>query len=120
MAEKVLRFVMKLAGVIFLVLLMVYLFRETRNIGYSMFADRPYDSSQNAAETVLTVTEGESLVEIGKELQKAGVVKNAYIFALSIRAMEGYDKIQPGEYLVNAAQKPSEILAELTKEGTGE
>jgi len=116
MFEKISHTVIKILFFIFFILLLVYLFHEAEKLGYSAFSDRPFDSSENAAETVITVTEGESLLKIARDLEKAGIVKNAYVTALSFRSMEGYDRIRPGEYIVKASMKPSEIMKMLTHE----
>ena len=55
---------------------------------------------------VLTVTEDESLMEIGRDLAGKDIIENAYIFAAALRCSEGYQNIQPGEYVINSAQRP--------------
>lgn len=121
MTKKALRFLVKILFYIFVVLLLVYLFVQMRQFGYLVFADQSKDRPEVAKEIVLTVEEGESLLNISKELAKQKVVDDPYVFALSLRCMEGYEKIQAGEYIVNSSQKPSEILRVLTgKEETSQ
>lgn len=117
MIDKVLRFVVKTLFYIFIALLLVYLFVQMKHVGYQIFADQAKDSPEVAKEMVLTVSEDESLLEIGRDLANKDIVDNAYIFALALRFSEGYKNIQPGEYVVNSGQKPSEILAQLTHKG---
>lgn len=117
MIHKVLRFTVKTLLYIFIALLLVYLFVEMRQVGYRIFSDKAKDSPEVAQEMVLTVSEDESLLEIGRDLANKDIVDNAYIFALALRFSEGYKNIQPGEYVVNSGQKPSEILAQLTHKG---
>lgn len=121
MAEKVVRIIINALAGIFIVLLLFYLFVSMRQVGYLVFADLPLDGPEYAKESILTVTEDESLLDISKDLEKMGIVNNSRVFALSLRCMEGYKDIQPGEYIVKSSQKPSEILNMLIhKEETGE
>ena len=115
MFEKISRIVIKLLFLIFFVLLLIYLFHEAGRIGFSVFADKAYDSSETAVESVITVTEGEALLDIAKDLEKTGIVKNAYVTAMAFRTMEGYDQIRPGEYILKASMKPSKIMDMLTR-----
>ncbi|MBR0411461.1 MAG: endolytic transglycosylase MltG [Eubacterium sp.] len=116
MFDKVSHFLIKTLLFIFLLLLAVFLFRESEKTGYAVFADRPYDSSPAATESVITVREKEPLLDIAKDLERSGIVKNAYITAMAFRSMEGYDQIVPGEYIMKASMKPSEILKMLIHE----
>lgn len=120
MIDKVLRFVVKTLFYIFIALLLVYLFVQMKHVGYQIFADQAKDSPEVAKEMVLTVTEDESLMEIGRDLAGKDIIENAYIFAAALRCSEGYQNIQPGEYVINSAQRPSEILATLTHIGEQE
>ena len=113
MSDKLMRYLVKPLFYIFIVLLLVYFFVEMKKVGYLIFADQAKDQPEVASETVLTVEEEDSLVQIGKNLEKNNIIDNAYIFAAALRCSEGYDAIVPGEYVVKSSQKPSEILEEL-------
>lgn len=114
MAEKAVRVIIKILLYLFVVLLLAYLFVQMKQIGYLIFADKAKDSPEVAKEMVLTVTEEESLIKIGKDLAQKEIVSNPYIFAAALRCSEGYQNIQAGEYVVNSSQRPSEILDILT------
>ena len=85
MANKVIRFIVKALFYIFIALLLVYLFVQMRQVGYQIFSDKAKDSPEVAKEMVLTVTEDESLLEIGKDLASKDIINNAYIFAAALR-----------------------------------
>ena len=117
MAEKVLHVIIKILMYIFIVLLFILLCVRMSGVGRAIFADKPKDKNpQIASETVLVVEQGESLLEISKDLAEQGIVKNPYLFAISLRCMDGYQNIRPGEYQVSSSEKPSEILKQLTHE----
>ena len=118
MAEKIMHTIIKILIYIFMVLLMVLLFVRMKGIGHVIFADEAKDKNpQIAREGVLIVEQKESILSISKELAEQEIVKNPYLFAISLRCMDGYENIQPGEYKVNSSEKPSEILKQLTHEG---
>ena len=110
MADKVIRGIVKTLLYIFLVLLFVYIFVSARKVGYLVFADLPLDGPEYAKESILTVEEGEKLLDITKDMEKMGIINNAYVCAMSFRSLEGYKEIRPGEYVLKSSQKPSEIL----------
>ena len=69
MAEKVLHVIIKILMYIFIVLLFILLFVRMSGVGCAIFADKPKDKNpQIASETVLVVEQGESLLEISKDL----------------------------------------------------
>ena len=90
MAEKVLHVIIKILMYIFIVLLFILLLVRMSGVGRDIFADKTKDKNpQIASETVLVVEQGESLLEISKDLAEQGIVKNPYLFALSLRCKDG-------------------------------
>ena len=112
MLERVMHIIIKTLAYIFILLLFVLLFVRMSGFGRAIFEDKP----QEAIETVLVVEEKESLLDISKDLAEQGIVDNAYLFAISLRCMNGYENIRPGEYRVSSSTKPSDILKQLTHE----
>lgn len=106
MAEKVLHVIIKILMYIFIVLLFILLFVRMSGVGRAIFADKPKDKNpQIASETVLVVEQGESLSEISKDLAEQGIVKDPYLFAISLAAW--MDTEYPaGEYQVSSSEKP--------------
>ena len=116
MLERVMRVIIRILAYIFIILLFVLLFVRMSGFGHIIFADEAKDSPQEARETVLVVEKKESLLAISKDLAEQGIVDNPYLFAISLRCMNGYENIQPGEYQVSSSAKPSDILKQLTHE----
>ena len=116
MAENIMRVIIKVLTYIFIILLFILIFVRMKGIGYTIFADRAKNKPQEARETVLIVEEKESILTIAKDLAEQGIIKNPYLFAISLRCMDGYKNIRPGEYEVSSSEKPSEILKQLTHE----
>lgn len=116
MLEKVMHVIIKILIYIFVLLLFVLLFVRMSGVGYIIFADKGKDNPQEARETMLVVEDKESILAISKDLAEQEIVDNPYLFAISLRCMDGYQNIQPGEYKVSSSEKPSEILKQLTHE----
>lgn len=116
MLEKVMHVIIRILAYIFIILLFVLLFVRMSGFGHAIFADEAKDSPQEARETVLVVEKKESLLTISKDLAEQGIVDNPYLFAISLRCMNGYENIRPGEYEISSSTKPSDILKQLTHE----
>lgn len=110
MFEKISWTLIKILFMIFFIMLLVYLFHEAQEVGYKVFSDRAKDTEKTAIESIITVTEKESLLNIAKDLERAGLVKNAYITAMAFRTMDDYDQIKPGEYIMRSSMRPSEMM----------
>ncbi len=110
MSEKVLRIIVRFVFTILFVLLLVCTFLLSKKAGYLIFSDKAKNTSATRVQAVITVTDEESLVDIGRDLKEKGIVDNAWFFAMSLRTMEDYDQIQAGTYEVDSSMKPSAIL----------
>ncbi|MBR5047434.1 MAG: endolytic transglycosylase MltG, partial [Eubacterium sp.] len=93
-----------------------YLFKNSRSFGYKVFSDRAKDveGTPLVVHAYIHINEGESLLEIGKDLEEKYIVRDKWVFAASVRFMDGYDKIGEGDYELSSSMKPSEILKVLT------
>jgi UPF0755 protein len=60
---------------------------------------------------VVVVERGDTASQIGRTLQKAGVVKTAKAFVAAARAEPDAEKIQPGSYQLRREMRASEALA---------
>ena len=110
MTRKIISFFVWIIGFLLLVGLLSQLFLKTSGFGYEIFSNKAKDDPARAVESAITIRENESLIRIGKDLERKGIVRNAYVFAATLWTMDDRDRIVPGEYNVSSAQKPSEIL----------
>ena len=94
-----------------IIMVLIYIFIAAKNIGYKIFSDQPKDSADSyAATATIEVKEGESMLEVGKDLQSKEIIDNAYFFDIAMRFEEKYSYLKPGTYEVSSAMKPTEIL----------
>jgi UPF0755 protein len=68
-----------------------------------------------AAEVVFTVAPGASLGAIARQLEEAGLVRNARTLAWTARALGLDGSLRSGEYALSAAQSPIAILSHLSE-----
>ncbi len=116
MTGNIMRVILKILAYICIIFLFIYLFLQMSKIGCEIFADEAKDSPQEAVEAVIVVEKKESILQISKDLAEQKIIKNPYLFAISIRCMDCYQEIQSGEYKVKSSEKPSEILKQLIHE----
>ena len=118
MIKKALLICIKLLSLILIVLFLAYLFKNCRSFGYKVFSDKAKDvaGTPNVIEAVIHVDQGESLLEIGEDLENKSIISDKWVFAAAVRCMDDYNKIGEGDYVVNSSQKPSEILAAMTRQ----
>ena len=112
MFKKVLILCIKALSFIFVILLLAFLFKNCRSFGYKVFSDKAKDveGTPMVVHAYIHVNEGESLLEIGKDLEEKSIIRDRWVFAVSLRFMDDYDKIGAGDYELSSSMKPSEIL----------
>ena len=115
MIKKGLLFIIKMLTLILVILLLIYLFKSCSSFGYKIFSDKAKDvaGTPTVVEAVVHISDGESLLQIGEDLEIKSVISNRYTFAIALRCMDDYDKIAEGDYVVDSSMKPSEILSVL-------
>ncbi len=59
---------------------------------------------------IVEINKGDSLITIAKKLKKAGVIKNAWVFAFEALRTGAYKKFKAGEYALFPYQSVGEIL----------
>ena len=122
MFKKTLIISIKVLSFIFVILLLVFLFKTCRTFGYKVFSDRAKDveGTPMVVHAYVHVDEGESLLEIGKDLEEKSIIRDRWVFAVSLRFMDDYDKIGAGDYELSSSMKPSEILQTMIRKEEAE
>ncbi len=111
MKNNAVKAIIKILIYLLIIMLLVYIFMIAKNIGYKIFSDQPKDSADSYATTAtIEVREGETMLEVGKDLQSKEIIDNAYFFDIAMRFEEKYGYLKPGTYEVSSAMKPTEIL----------
>ncbi len=61
----------------------------------------------------ITITPGESFLSIAKDLEREGIVKDAFSFRVLARVLEKSDKVRAGEFELNTGWTPIQVLNHL-------
>ena len=117
MIKKTLIICIKVLSLILIVLLMAYLFKTCRDFGYKVFSDRAKDAagSPQVVEAVIHVDQGESLLEIGEELEFLSIIRDKYVFAVSARCMDATQDTFSAEEAVDCIPNTNPFLKSSTK-----
>lgn len=65
--------------------------------------------------TVLTVSKGSTSIDVGKNLQKAKVIKNAYGFSDEVEKKGKANGLRPGTYVVDSEMTTEKIISIIFK-----
>ena len=93
---------------------------QAYDFGYRIFAEPAMSAAPGVTMTV-TVTSGDSVSDIGKILEKEGLIKSAKLFYIQEKVSEYKGLIQPGIYELNTsmtADEMLEVMADVPEDGT--
>ena len=87
--------------------------------GYSIFKQEAMAEAPGQAVTVV-VPEGASAIEIGKILEKKGLVESPFMFTIQEYLSTYHGDLKAGTYLLNTSMIPDEIMGILSGEESGQ
>lgn len=111
----------KTALYVCVVVLIIWLGKTTYQFGYDVFNQRAMSPGEGQEVTVV-IKEDTSVYEIGKILERKGLVKDALVFYVQEKLSNYSGKLRPGTYLLSTAYTPNRIMGILAgdteQEGT--
>lgn len=111
----------KTALYVCVVVLIIWLGKTTYQFGYDVFNQRAMSPGEGQEVTVV-IKEDTSVYEIGKILERKGLVKDALVFYIQEKLSNYSGKLRPGTYLLSTAYTPNRIMGILAgdteQEGT--
>lgn len=90
------------------------------SFGYAVFMDEAIDTEENAREVTVTVSEGDSALDIGKMLERRGLIQNAYVFYIQSYCYEAGRKLEPGSYDLTTDMNGKEIMTTMVTQNSKE
>lgn len=81
------------------------------HFGKALFTDAGMKPAGQGTEYQLVVTQGESVLSVGRDLQSHKIIDSALVFAVQSKLFKC--KIDPGAYKVNSSWSSKAILKEL-------
>ncbi len=113
--KEEIRHFLKIALAVFLLVFGVFLAFVSYRFGRLVFTDDPMTDSRSEMITYeITIRSGESTLEVGMELKKAGVIRSAAAFFAQSKIYRC--KIAPGKYTVYSKNSSKEIIKFLNQE----
>lgn len=111
----------KTALYVCVIVLIIWLGKTTYQFGYDIFNQRAMSPGEGQEVTVV-IKEENSVYEIGKILERKGLVKDAFVFYIQEKLSNYSGKLRPGTYLLSTAYTPNRIMGILAgdteQEGT--
>lgn len=115
----VLNMIFRLSLSCIIVVIIYRLAMYSYHFGYMVFTDAAREPSPGRDITI-SVNEEEGVYDIGKTLEKRGLISDAKIFYVQALLLEYKDKLNPGTYTLNTSMKPEEMLEAMSATGEGD
>ena len=113
--------VFKIALYVCVVVLIIWIGRTTSQFGYDVFNQQAMSPGEGQEVTVV-IQEGDSVYDIGKILERKGLVEDALVFYVQEKISNYRGQLKPGTYLLSTAYTPTRIMGILAgdeeQEGT--
>ena len=111
MAGSVLRILLYVC----VVLLIIWAGKTAYQLGYQIFNQQAMDPGDGREVTVV-IKEGASAYQVGRTLEKKGLIEDAKVFFVQEKLSNYRGKIKAGTYSLSTAYTPDRIMAVLSGE----
>ena len=101
--------VFKIVLAIIIVMLVYKWSLQAYDYGQRVFNEPPMSAGSGRTVTIV-INEGDSAKEIGKKLEKNGLIRDAILFRIQEMLSAYKDKLQPGTYELNTSMKTEEMM----------
>ena len=107
--------IIKIAAVVFLVSFVYETAVKAYDYGYRVFAEEPVSVGEGRTISI-SVGAGDSVRDIGKNLEEKGLIRDANLFFVQELLSEYHGKIIPGIYDLNTSMTYEEMLEMMSSE----
>lgn len=97
------------------VMALVRLGEEAYHYGHSVFHTEPIDH-EPGRQVAVSIDESASVSDIGKLLEKKGLIEDWKLFYIQVRLSKYYKTLKPGEYTLSTAMVPKEMMIVMSGE----
>ena len=112
---SVIETIIKIAAVVFLVSFVYETAVKAYDYGYRVFAEEPVSVGEGRTISI-SVGAGDSVRDIGKNLEEKGLIRDANLFFAQELLSEYHGKIIPGIYDLNTSMTNDEMLEIMSSE----
>lgn len=95
------------------IFLAIWIARTSYRFGYEIFNQQAM-SPDNGQEVTVVIKEGDSVYQVGKNLEKRGLIDDAKVFVVQEKLSKYKGQIKAGTYILSTAYTPDRILAILS------
>lgn len=85
-------------SLIVIVILIIRGAAKAYDFGHAVFMDESMTSEEDARDITITIANGDSVLDIGKMLERRGLIENAYVFVAQSYCYEAGRNMTAGEY----------------------
>lgn len=96
-------------------LAVLYISRASYHFGYAIFNQEPMDQGDDVRDITVVVDAGDSVYDIGRILEKKGLIEDAKIFVVQELLSNYRGKLQAGTYILDTGMTPDEMMEILAK-----
>lgn len=107
--------ILKILFYVLVVIVIIYLSKKAYAFGYAVFNQVPMAQEPGQAVTVI-IPEDSSVYDIGKTLERKGLIEDAAIFVVQERLSSYHGDLKAGTYLLNTSQTADEMMEILSWE----
>ena len=111
--KVVFRFVSISFSILILLVVFIGIFKASTfcyEFGYRIFTEKPVDS-EPGAEIIVSISEGDSALDIGKQLEEKGLIRDAKLYVAQYYLSAYVDALLPGTYTLDTAMTAKEMMA---------
>ncbi len=107
--------IIKVAALLFLISFVYDAAIKAYDFGFRVFAEEAMTTGDGRTISI-SVEQDDTVMDIGKNLQEKGLIRDANLFFVQELLSENHGKINPGIYDLNTSMKSDEMLAIMAAE----
>ena len=101
---------LKYVLMVILIMVFVRLSGKAYDIGYNIFSQKTVDPKGQGVNITVDIPEGISVAEVGRILERNGLILNADVFPYQERFSSSHGKMMPGTYTLSTDMTPDEMM----------
>ena len=97
------------------VVAVIYIGKSAYDFGYDIFYQQPMSSQEEGRDITVVVKQGDSVYQIGRTLEKKGLIEDPKVFVVQEMLSNYTGKLQSGTYILNTSMTADEMMEILAK-----
>ncbi len=116
-ALTVLSITLRIVVTALVIMFLVRLGEEAYRYGHSVFHTKPLDP-EPGRQVAVSIGEDDSVSDIGKLLEKKGLIEDWKLFCIQVRLSKYYKSLTPGNYTLTTAMDPKQMMVVMSGEAS--